>query len=61
MIVLLGREINYIFYMNNFPFELQESMYPEAITETIFDFVPKQSNLPIVSVNFLERLWGKNI
>ena len=34
-------------------------MYPEAITETVFDFVPKQPNTPIISVNFLERLWGK--
>ena len=38
----------------------QESMYPEAITETIFDFIPKQPNTPIININFLERLWGKN-
>ena len=34
-------------------------MYPEAITETVFDFVPKQPNTPVINVNFLERLWGK--
>ena len=36
-------------------------MYPEAITETVFDFVPKQPNTQIINVNFLERLWGKYI
>ena len=47
--------------LNNNHLSLQASMYPEAITETIFDFVPKQTNTPIISVNFLERLWGKYI
>ena len=63
LIIYLSKNFFILRYLslNNNHLSLQASMYPEAITETIFDFVPKQTNTPIISVNFLERLWGKYI
>ena len=36
-------------------------VYPETITETVFNIVPEQAKHQLVNVNFLERLWGKYI
>ena len=40
---------------------VQVPVYPESITENVFNIVPQQANHQLVNVNFLERLWGKYI
>ena len=49
-------------YPLNTYYTFQAFAYPETITETVFDIVPSQGTQEsVVSVNFLERLWGRNI
>ena len=58
--VVLGFYFIITEYPLNTYYTFQAFAYPETITETVFDIVPSQETQEsVVSVNFLERLWGR--